>query len=118
MKAMELVAPGCFELVVVPAPGADTVGPGEALVRVLAGGVCGSDLPYFKGHLPLWFGDRTAGVTSIPGFPLHEIVGEVLVPGIRPLRSDSWSSAGRHDSMESRSMSLPAETVFTPTATS
>lgn len=79
MKAMQLVAPATLEYVEVERPSNDAVGPGEVLVRVLAGGICGSDLPNFKGRLSLWFGDRAAGATTIPGYPLHEIVGEALV---------------------------------------
>lgn len=56
------------------------LGPGEALVRVLAGGICGSDLPLFRGA-PV---PASAGSVSPPfGYPMHEIVGclEAVGPG-------------------------------------
>ncbi|MGP4016182.1 zinc-binding dehydrogenase [Saccharopolyspora sp. 5N708] len=44
--------------------------PGEVVARLLAGAICGSDLPNFRGH----------GLTErqLPGYPLHEVVGEVV----------------------------------------
>jgi threonine dehydrogenase-like Zn-dependent dehydrogenase len=45
------------------------------LLRTVAGGLCGSDRPYYLGAPNPW------GRTSAPpyaGFPLHEVVGEVL----------------------------------------
>ena len=45
-------------------------GPGRVLVRLRAGGICGSDLPSFLGR-------RNPFVDSLgaPGYPLHEVVG-------------------------------------------
>lgn len=67
MRAQQLVAPHTFVDVEVPPPGASDLGEGDVLLRVLVGGICGSDLPAF----------RTAA-SGMPGFPLHEVVGEVL----------------------------------------
>src|ERR1700759_1578059 len=80
MWAQTLVAPARFELQDVQAPEEGEVGTDEVLLRVLAGGICGSDLPYFKGAPQL----GTAGGPHPyrpyrPGFPLHEVVGEVMV---------------------------------------
>jgi L-iditol 2-dehydrogenase len=49
-------------------------GPGRVLVRLLAGGICGSDLPSFLGR-------RNTFVDCLgePGYPLHEVVGEVVI---------------------------------------
>jgi threonine dehydrogenase-like Zn-dependent dehydrogenase len=48
------------------------------LLRVLAGGICGSDLPYFRGATPPGAVD---GWSPAPGFPMHEVVGEVVAAG-------------------------------------
>lgn len=48
---------------------------GEALVRVLAGGICGSDLPFFRGAP---FPGQAVPGSAPAGFPMHEIVGEVV----------------------------------------
>lgn len=87
MWAQSLVAPGRLERIRVPRPGPDDLAPGQVLLRTVAGGLCGSDRPYFLGAPNPW--RRTSAATSgDPGFPLHEVVGEVvasrdaeLVPG-------------------------------------
>lgn len=97
MWAQTLVAPARFEMLDVPAPGEEQVGADEVLLRVLAGGICGSDLPYFKGAPQL---GTTAGAEPYrpyrPGFPLHEVVGEVLAsrhPDVRVgSRVVGWAS--------------------------
>lgn len=68
--AYRLIAPYRFERVAVPVPAAP--GPGELLVRLTAGAVCGSDLPFARGALVPEGGPRQ------PGRPMHEVVGEVL----------------------------------------
>lgn len=87
MRAMELVQPAEFRMVELQAPTERDVSDGEVLIRVLAGGVCGSDLPNFKGRLSLWFGDDAEGVTTLPGYPLHEVAGEVVVSRHSELKS-------------------------------
>lgn len=80
MRALRLAAPSRFEEVDAPPPRPDDLPPGTAIIRTLAGGVCGSDLPLFRGRsLPdirhsdeLRYGPRPLG------FPLHEIVGTVI----------------------------------------
>jgi threonine dehydrogenase-like Zn-dependent dehydrogenase len=57
----------------VPPPGTD-LRPGEAVVHVLAGGICGSDAPSFRTGLA--FDGRSP---LLPGSPLHEVVGEVVL---------------------------------------
>lgn len=68
--AYSLTAPFTFERVgdVMPL----TPGPGELLVRLTAGAVCGSDLPFARGAMAPPLGAGT------PGHPLHEIVGTVV----------------------------------------
>ncbi|MHA6617734.1 zinc-binding dehydrogenase [Pseudonocardia sp. DLS-67] len=60
----------------VPAPAAGDLPSGGVLVAVEHGGICGSDLPYFRaGGRPVVEPGRPAGAP--PGFPMHEIVGRV-----------------------------------------
>ena len=75
MWAYAVTAPGRLERVEAPLPEA---GPGRVLVRLRAGGICGSDLPSFLGR-------RNPFVDSLgePGYPLHEVVGESPRPGAR-----------------------------------
>jgi L-iditol 2-dehydrogenase len=70
MWAYRVCAPGRLERVEVPVP---EPGPDRVLVRLHAGGICGSDLPSFRGR-------RNTFVDFLgePGYPLHEVVGEVV----------------------------------------
>ncbi len=80
MRVPVLTAPGTFEHVQALPPGAD-LRPGEVLVRVQAGGICGSDAPYFRSALAL-----DGRSPAVPGAPLHEIVGEVVTAASGDLR--------------------------------
>ena len=64
MKAAVLHAPNDLRIEQVPVP---VPGPGEALVRVIACGVCGSDVPRV----------RTTGTYRFPTIPGHEMAGVV-----------------------------------------
>jgi L-iditol 2-dehydrogenase len=76
MRALHLVAPYRLEARDIPEPHAAELTDRDVLVRVLAGGICGSDLPYFRGGLGMW---SASGPDERPsGFPLHEIAGEVV----------------------------------------
>jgi L-iditol 2-dehydrogenase len=77
MWAMQLVAPRTFAEVETPAPGERDLGPGEVLLEVLAGGICGSDLPTFRG---IATPGPPTGLQGEPltGAPLHEVVGRVV----------------------------------------
>jgi threonine dehydrogenase-like Zn-dependent dehydrogenase len=97
MWAQTLVAPARFEMQDVQAPEEGDVGADEVLLRVLAGGICGSDLPYFKGAPQLGtVGGPHPYRPYRPGFPLHEVVGEVMVsrhPEVRVgTRVVGWAS--------------------------
>jgi L-iditol 2-dehydrogenase len=73
-----LVAPYTFERTELPDTSPESLGDGEVLLRFLAAGICGSDLPGFrgaKGRLP---GDTGTCAAEMDGFPVHEVVGEVL----------------------------------------
>jgi threonine dehydrogenase-like Zn-dependent dehydrogenase len=77
MWAHRLVAPGRFETVQADRPCGADLGPGQVLLRVLAGGICGSDMPKFLGlKNSSTIRDRQF-TPGIAGFPMHEVVGEV-----------------------------------------
>lgn len=71
MWSQRLIAPHRFRTTEVPAPGPDDIGEGELLVRLRAGGICGSDLPPVRMHFDPQ--EKAPGV-----WPLHEIVGDVI----------------------------------------
>jgi L-iditol 2-dehydrogenase len=74
MWAHQLTGPGRIEPVDVPDLRDGELSPGKVLARFQAGGICGSDLPSFLGVEDLLVG-RAHGA---PGYPLHELVGEVV----------------------------------------
>ena len=76
MWAYALAGPGRFQRVEVPRPTAAQLRAGEVLLLVVAGGLCGSDGPFFLGMPNRWSAAGSAG--SAPGFPMHEVVGEVV----------------------------------------
>jgi len=80
MWAQSLTGAGSFSLIDVPDADFDPVTPDQVIIEVLAGGICGSDLPLFKGVKPL----NSAALVGTPGYPLHEVVGCV-----------TWSQSGR-----------------------
>ncbi|MGW3950586.1 zinc-dependent alcohol dehydrogenase [Streptomyces sp. NPDC004752] len=60
------------------APTPQNVGPGEVLLRPLSGGICGSDMAYYRGQVSHHHDIDIARRSEVPGFSLHETVGEVL----------------------------------------
>lgn len=100
MWAQQLIAPERFAEVDAPPPRDADLAEGDVLLRVLAGGICGSDLPAFKGLITPYLDARAPGALGIPGFPLHEVVGEVLAsrhpdhtPGSRVVGWDTGFTA-------------------------
>lgn len=96
MWSYRIVAPYVFERTSIPDKTPDCLAEGQVLLRFLAAGVCGSDLPAFrgaKGRLP---GDDGASAAEKDGFPIHEVVGEVIAsrhPEHRPGdRVVGWAS--------------------------
>lgn len=73
MWAYTLTEPATFSRQAVPEPDFDDAVADRVLLRALAGGICGSDLPLFHGLPPL----QAAAHAGAPGYPMHEIVGEV-----------------------------------------
>jgi L-iditol 2-dehydrogenase len=73
-----LVAPYTFERTSLPDKTPDGLGAGQVLLRFLAAGICGSDIPAFRGVRGKIPGDRGVYAAEMEGFPVHEIVGEVI----------------------------------------
>jgi threonine dehydrogenase-like Zn-dependent dehydrogenase len=76
-----LVRPGQFAHRQVDAPSAAGLQAGQVIVRLLCGAVCGSDLPHFRGH------DDHFATAALNGYPLHEIVGEIVESRAPSLRA-------------------------------
>lgn len=70
MKALQLVEPRHWNLIDVPEP--PPPGPGEAVVRVEAVGICGTDYGGYLGKMPFF---------SYPRIPGHELGVEVVAVG-------------------------------------
>ncbi len=71
MKAIRLKEPGQWEVLEGPKPGSE-LGAGDALLKVLKIGICGTDLHAFKGSQPFFTYPRILG---------HELAVEVLAVG-------------------------------------
>ena len=78
MWAQVLDGPFTFAEVEIEAPRAGQLADGQVLLATRAGGICGSDLPFFKGAPFLHAANRGTWATPAPGFPMHEVVGEVV----------------------------------------
>ena len=79
MWTYAITAPYTFTEREVPAPAAADLLEGEVLLRMMVGGICGSDLPYFKGNVAPFSQPGDDGrLNSMHGAPLHELVGEVI----------------------------------------
>ena len=78
MWSYRLVAPYTFERTERPVPAAESLADGQVLLRFLAAGVCGSDLPGFRGARGRVPGDDGPLAAEKDGFPVHEIAGEVI----------------------------------------
>ncbi|BBY39622.1 alcohol dehydrogenase [Mycobacterium mantenii] len=96
MWSYRIVAPYLFERNTIGDKTPDHLADGQVLLRFLAAGVCGSDLPAFrgaKGRLP---GDDGRSGPDKDGFPIHEVAGEVIAsrhPAHRPGdRVVGWAS--------------------------
>lgn len=78
MWSYRLVAPYTFERSEVSARSPESLGDRQVLLRFLAAGICGSDLPGFRGTQGRVPGDTGRCAAEKEGFPIHEVVGEVL----------------------------------------
>jgi threonine dehydrogenase-like Zn-dependent dehydrogenase len=73
-----LVAPFTFERINLPDKSSEALADGQVLLSFLAAGICGSDLPGFRGAQGRLPGDTGVSAAEMNGFPIHEIAGEVL----------------------------------------
>ena len=78
MWAYRLVAPYTFAKADVLPRSPESLGDGQVLLRFLAAGICGSDLPGFRGTQGRLPGDTGPSAAEKDGFPIHEVAGEVL----------------------------------------
>ncbi|MDQ4214967.1 zinc-dependent alcohol dehydrogenase [Microbacterium sp. ASV81] len=118
---MQLVAPQRFEPCDAPEPDPSALQPGEVLLRTLAGGICGSDLQFFRGVRQL-DADAPSHLPAAVGFPGHEIVGVVVASAQEGVHVGEtvvgWATAydaiaeyviTRGDGLTAYSPDLPAE---------
>ncbi|MGW0158219.1 zinc-binding dehydrogenase [Mycobacterium sp. NPDC003323] len=78
MWSYRLTAPYTLERTDVPEPDPATLADGQVLLDFLAAGICGSDLPGYRGTQGKLPGDTGCSAAGMAGFPIHEIAGEVL----------------------------------------
>lgn len=78
MWAYALTAPRTFSRLDVPAPVAPDLRAGQVLMRTLAVGICGSDLPFYLGRYSGRADDVGRNAAGLTGYPAHEIVGQVV----------------------------------------
>jgi threonine dehydrogenase-like Zn-dependent dehydrogenase len=91
-----IVAPYLFERASIPDKTPEQLADGQVLLRFTAAGVCGSDLPAFRGARGRLPGDDGPSAAEKDGFPVHEVAGEVIAsrhPEHRPGdRVVGWAS--------------------------
>lgn len=78
MWAFRMVAPRRMERFDVPDLDESRLAAGHLLLRPLHGGLCGSDYPAYRGLRSQLINENGELAAEPDGFPLHEIVGEVL----------------------------------------
>ena len=78
MWSYRIVAPYQFERTSIDEKTPDCLADGQVLLQFLAAGVCGSDMPAFRGVRGLLPGDYGRSGAEKDGFPVHEVVGEVI----------------------------------------
>jgi threonine dehydrogenase-like Zn-dependent dehydrogenase len=88
MAAVMCHGPENYELVEVDVP---TPGPGEALVRVEAVGICASDLKCYHGAAKFWGDDTRPAWAETEVIPGHEFVGEIVA--LDDLAAARWGVA-------------------------
>jgi threonine dehydrogenase-like Zn-dependent dehydrogenase len=86
MWSYRIIAPYQFERTSIPDTTPDCLTEGQVLLKFLAAGVCGSDMPAFRGVRGRLPGDDGPSGPEKDGFPIHEVAGEVIAsrhPGHR-----------------------------------
>jgi L-iditol 2-dehydrogenase len=91
-----IIAPYQFEKTSIPEKTPECLRDRQVLLRFFAAGVCGSDMPAFRGVRGTLPGDDGRSGPEKDGFPVHEVVGEVIAsrhPEHRPGdRVVGWAS--------------------------
>ncbi|ORA78012.1 zinc-binding dehydrogenase [Mycobacterium malmoense] len=122
MWSYRIVAPYLFERASIPDNTPDRLTDGQVLLRFSAAGVCGSDLPAFRGNRGRLPGDDGRGAAEKDGFPIHEVAGEVIASRHRNHRPGDrvvgWASG--FDGLMERVISdgdglAPYDPALTPT---
>jgi L-iditol 2-dehydrogenase len=83
-----IVAPYLFERASIPDKTPEDLADGQVLLRFFAAGVCGSDLPAFRGARGRLPGDDGPSAAEKDGFPVHEVAGEVIASRMERVISD------------------------------
>ena len=121
MWSYRIIAPYLFERASIGEKTPECLADGQVLLRFMAAGVCGSDLPAFRGARGRLPGDDGTSAAEKDGFPIHEVAGEVLAsrhPDHRPGdRVVGWASG--FDGMMERVVSdgdglAPYDPALTP----
>jgi L-iditol 2-dehydrogenase len=91
-----IVAPYLFQRTSIADKAPEQLAEGQVLLRFFAAGICGSDLPAFRGARGRLPGDDGPSAAEKDGFPIHEVAGEVIAsrhPDHRPGdRVVGWAS--------------------------
>ena len=97
MWSYRIVAPYQFERTSIAEKTPECLGDRQVLLRFLAAGVCGSDMPAFRGVRGPLPGDDGRSGPEKDGYPIHEVVGEVVASRHREHRPGDhvvgWASA-------------------------
>ncbi|MGH7661766.1 MAG: zinc-dependent alcohol dehydrogenase [Vulcanimicrobiaceae bacterium] len=97
MWAHRLSGPARLEALDIAAPAAENLQEGQVLLKFRAAAICGSDIPQYLGRH-----DPTFPFTGEPGFPLHEVVGDVVASKAPNLRKGERvvGIAEHHDGLQ------------------
>lgn len=97
MWSYRIVAPYQFERTSIAEKTPEDLGDRHVLLRFVAAGVCGSDMPAFRGVRGRLPGDDGRSGAEKDGYPIHEVLGDVIAsrhPEHRPGdRVVGWASA-------------------------
>jgi Threonine dehydrogenase and related Zn-dependent dehydrogenases len=85
MNAVVAYGPKDYKVTKVPVP---EIGPGEALMKVAACGICGSDVHAYHGASSYWGDEKTAAWMKAPVIPGHEFSG--VIDEIDAVASQKW----------------------------
>ena len=78
MWSYRIIAPYLVERTSIADKTPEQLADGQVLLQFLAAGVCGSDLPAFRGAKGPLPGDDGRSAAEKAGFPIHEVAGEVI----------------------------------------